>query len=386
MERRRQKEDITEGMYFKALGSNVDTVVVLGAGASRGDRMFEASAAPSPPPVDADFLQHIHLQGPTVSNVTAGLLAIAASEFGHIRGVGLEELLTRIESRLWFASKRHYAGLHSDPSSASSTFRAEDEQRLRDAREVAVSVLANSLRPWADIGGEFLAQSDHRDLVLALAPRDCIITFNYDTIVDRVLHDYRNNLWAPHLHMYLGQVPSVPRFWANTSPERPESDEGYDFRLLKMHGSVHFERELAPDAPELGSDSHWPGVILSDGPVANEPVIVPPLLNKRLEASALFSGIWSCAHNYLLDAQAILIVGYSAPTTDFLARALLSARRKDAKQIHIVAIVNSNRQHADTALNLIPKDRFHLATRIAVFDRFSDLHSMTTPFDEAPIK
>ena len=54
------------------------------------------------------------------------------------------------------------------------------------------------------------------------------------------------------------------------------------------------------------------------------PLIIPPTPNKPITATSLFKFLWTLAYEYMHEAKRIVIVGYSCPPTDTLARTMFS--------------------------------------------------------------
>lgn len=54
------------------------------------------------------------------------------------------------------------------------------------------------------------------------------------------------------------------------------------------------------------------------------PLIIPPLPQKPITSIAIFRYLWTYAHEYLYEAQNIIVAGYSLPPTDTLAVSLFS--------------------------------------------------------------
>ncbi len=67
------------------------------------------------------------------------------------------------------------------------------------------------------------------------------------------------------------------------------------------------------------------------------PLIIPPIPNKRITSSPIFSHLWTKAFEYLYEAKKIVIVGYSCPATDVMARSMFNQfHNKETTDIYIV--------------------------------------------------
>lgn len=141
-----------------------------------------------------------------------------------------------------------------------------------------------------------------------LTPGDVIITFNWDTLIERALV----NLGRPFdLH------------------ER-KSDR---VTILKLHGSLSWV--LVPEDVRLHDPSSvdW----LSTNVCCTKdhtyydvwdvldrsPFIVPPVVSKRPPAAPFLEDLWREAFNALVEAGPITVIGYSIPPDDLQARTLL---------------------------------------------------------------
>lgn len=180
--------------------------------------------------------------------------------------------------------------------------------------------------------------------------RATVITFNYDTLLERAVNacQFRDFgvLWD-------GRVRSCDVL--SHLPPRADQSEGgpySTFRLLKLHGSVSFHH--TPGDPKGGSLVRWP---LSDEwhlslPIPSmfdaaptpslpgkaeadderkqrllfgrEPFIVPPAASKNVFYGMPFvRGLWRQAREAIGEADHVYLVGYSLPETDLVTVGLL---------------------------------------------------------------
>ncbi len=137
---------------------------------------------------------------------------------------------------------------------------------------------------------------------------DVIITFNWDTLIERAL---------------LGQSKRVS-FQARSKDA---------VAVLKLHGSLSWV-----NLPDGASLKHPESVLwLEDRvictkdytyydiwDVLNEPpFIVPPIYSKRVPVGDFLRDIWHEAFNSIVDGGSLAFIGYSIPRDDLQARALL---------------------------------------------------------------
>lgn len=141
-----------------------------------------------------------------------------------------------------------------------------------------------------------------------LGPGDVVITFNWDTLVERAL-------------LRLGR------------PFDLRERKGDQVAILKLHGSLSWV--LVPDGVRLKDPSvvTW----LSDSVCQSKdhtyydiwdvldrpPFIVPPVASKRPPAAPFLEDLWQEAFNALVEAGRITVIGYSIPSDDLQARTLL---------------------------------------------------------------
>lgn len=159
---------------------------------------------------------------------------------------------------------------------------------------------------------------------------DAIITFNWDTLVERTLAE--DGRWCPvdgygFARELVQELPS--------GIQQPVSAAGpSDVVVLKLHGSYGWRclhDRFFVDGHEYLADFTFP---LLNAPVplrdAAEPrnyspsdlVLVYPSFFKHL-ARPVLTEIWTLASAHLWRASFVEVIGYSLPTSDSAARALL---------------------------------------------------------------
>lgn len=169
------------------------------------------------------------------------------------------------------------------------------------------------LHSFVDILDEYYFKNSRNDAA--------IITLNYDLTLEYALqhHGLLPNYFIDGQEI-LGRVP-----------------------LLKLHGSLNWaispegqllNWDLSKFLNEVGALKHGTdySLVVSKyffnnqtpfGPNISKPFIVPPTWNKGQHYRQI-GLIWKKAVDYLLQAQAIYIIGYSMPETDMFFRHLLS--------------------------------------------------------------
>lgn len=183
------------------------------------------------------------------------------------------------------------------------------------ARDDLVYLILRTLELGINWKALLEGETAHAHLARALAPQDCVITFNYDLQLDVALR------MGEHDSNYCLRVPDAV-LPAHHAP-----------RLLKLHGSANWFQCTncahvaisAPSAPldrflverfrEPCNSCHHMGTLA--------PIIVPPGWRKP-GVNDLLIPVWQRAVAELRDAQRLAIVGYSMPESDIFFRYLLA--------------------------------------------------------------
>lgn len=164
-----------------------------------------------------------------------------------------------------------------------------------------------------------------------------IITFNYDVIIDRILLERG---WSRQ-RIYFDRIASREA----DGTRRNTTDAFPDPLLLKLHGSLNwrctkknFENIITGKTHPTEKIPVWIDDSRLPTPHDNEsPLIIPPIPNKPITSSPIFRHLWTKAFEYLHSAKKIVIVGYSCPNTDVMARSIFSQfRNMNATDIYVV--------------------------------------------------
>lgn len=184
--------------------------------------------------------------------------------------------------------------------------------------------------------------------------RDVLITFNWDTLLDRAL--YESGHWHPDDGYGVDFDGFIDGGWRDVKPTTSA------LKLLKLHGSTNWfgpyvSRHLQTGARTwiatpttaykrwclidgrthfLAYKDRWrpgytpfsyffpPNDPVDDLPLM--PIIVPPQEHKDFqENGTLFGPIWTAAFDGLATAERLVVIGYSFPPTDGHAFELLDA-------------------------------------------------------------
>jgi hypothetical protein len=204
-----------------------------------------------------------------------------------------------------------------------------------------------------------------------------VISFNYDTIIERLVYKFRQLIRDEYgvMSSHLYRLPILDLSIRDI--EGGSVGHGYaeSFHLIKLHGSINwlfnlnrtsqeslvFQRIVASDSPKLDLFDRYRGDCDQETERRREqakkriignmlPFIIPPMSEKSgYYSHNIIQQIWSYARHAITEATEIYVMGYSLPTTDITSRLLFKevANRQDLK----VFLVNN-----DNSSEL--KDRF----------------------------
>src|SRR6266508_6074521 len=151
-----------------------ERVIILGAGATVGASFAEV--APVRPPLNADFFTQLQRVGVKHRAIVRAVINDVIDLFGPNFSLTLEDYFSQLESMIDAARLT--------PSGVAKLTRAD----LLDRRERLMKALAAVLEASTD---EAIRSGQgcklHRRLVECLRPRDTIISFNYDCVMDDAL-------------------------------------------------------------------------------------------------------------------------------------------------------------------------------------------------------
>jgi len=308
-------------------------VVVFGAGATRGG----LGTKKIPPPVDGDFFEIAgQIKGHGTPTLARKVLGDVRTLYGKIFDVGLENYYRDIETRAKISTFAKSANKPRD-------WKTRQENLEELIRRVVVHTTCESK------SGHLVPvrSRSHTDILRTLKKGDCIITFNYDLLIEESFRTA--NVWTP-IGGYGDDVHGVRSEWCqNWLGKRGGGVSTYsEIRLLKLHGSVNWT--LYKTGQIKLKDR--PFVVRTRGKstVFETVSILPPGWNKRIDRNP-YKKLWREARLKLEQCKTIVIIGYSLPETDVLARALFaevirlrSARRRYLKQLHLADPNNSVKQ------------------------------------------
>ena len=277
-----------------------NTVVILGAGASRGVSYEHLSSLPSP--LDGDFFDLLQRLDPrigdrkAVKNVLEAVSGLSREYWGSF-----EQAFYTLQMRAYLSRKLKVGGSFDSDSTVVTNFALCVHALLREAH------------------GKKSKCRYHESILTALGPSDSILTFNYDLVAERAMKlraESQSIRFEPSLYGLVGsgRVRKLPL-------------------LLKLHGSSNWRlRTASPTHPDkhfqvLTKD--WkdfdkaPGYMrISKRKTTAFPIFLP-FWEKRIEHMP-WVALWRTALRRLQMAENVMVWGYSMPSTDVKAYVLFT--------------------------------------------------------------
>jgi hypothetical protein len=340
----------------------IDTLYILGAGASKSltDRKSRSGTySRKTCPVDRDFIACIesHQRTKGWQSHTFESVKRAWLDYSEFTDQGLENAIMRRVGDYNLLSKIHPKRTRNQES---------NEDFLNNFSHLIADYLAgchanNSKRDRTFVNKVFPPTNSIESY------NNRIITFNYDTVIDR-----------PLLERFSARKLYFDRLVDNAKNgfKRAATQKFSEPLLLKLHGSINWRCERSYfDDIVLGkvNPSVKIPIWISDGrcpsPADKEsPLIIPPVPEKPITSASIFSFLWTLAYEYLHEAKRIVLVGYSCPSTDTLAKAMFCHFK--AKRAEEVVIVDPNPE-VITHYREMLKPGLSSTTRWTYFDDFA---------------
>lgn len=194
-----------------------------------------------------------------------------------------------------------------------------------------------------------------------------IVTFNHDLIIESVAAKLARHAGKWCLSSLYGHVgltnlnwPSG-RVWPNHTPTCPDRPP---FTLLKLHGSLNWFMTSPSATPPISTlfpaqrttRRIWVGnrseitidVQLRRGAGGRGrpiwftwPLVVPPIYDKqRITGMGLLQRVWDRAGTAILNAERLVLFGYSLPEADVLSKQLLRTAVRGNSSLNCVDLIN----------------------------------------------
>lgn len=343
-------------MYLDRIGYREKSVIVLGAGATRGAAFVDKLPA-ALPPLDKDFFtQAQRLSTSKPRKLLDKLISDVVATFGNNFSLTMEGYLTRLEQLSHVFDDYRFRG-RPGPN--------RYQQMRADFLQVLAALLDESV-------GRRPGCLYHERLVETLHGQDTIISLNYDWLIDYTLKTHGKGRWNPELGygvpVYVrGRRGGGTRYWACKDDNDQAIYPTRSIVLLKLHGSmIWFPVPPDRDPPRLELRTRW---WHQKGNLQFE--IAPPEWNKPTR-SGIYVPLWRKARKALREARGIIFIGYSLPEADLPVQALLTVD-SPARDLDLLITVNPDRD-ARKRIRSALQHRLGSRTRVLSFERFEDFY------------
>ena len=297
-----------------------ETLVVLGAGASRGASFVDPPHTLYKPPLDLDYFKLLAVSPAGRSAQARALLKYVRENYSATLDVSMELVFVELQGAAEF-----YRDFNID--------RGRISGRPQRTIEHFYKVLPQMLNRCITHECEF-----HNRLAAALQPKDAVISLNYDCLMDTALKDHGGRRWDPAVGYGL-RIVNGASAWRSWGPGRKATTP---IRLLKLHGSLNWRGKegrslLAHRTPYERATAKG--------------VVVPPLGRKPVSESP-FRRVWAEARIRLRSARRLIVIGYSLPPADYLVRALFRADLNPTRLTELL-VVDPSPEVADRFVQLL---------------------------------
>ena len=277
-----------------------NTVVVLGAGASRGVSYADDCVLPSP--LDDDFfdlLQRLNPRSDDKKAVRAVLARVATLPREYWRS--FERAFYTLQLKAYLSEKLGLDGTYESDNSVVTDFALCVHALLREAHGRKTKCLY------------------HEAILAPLEGSDSVITFNYDLVVERAMRgiaESRSASFGPWLYGF--KTSSTPR----RLPVLLKLHGSSNWRL-KASGTKDSEKQFQIRTKEWKDFDKAPGYTrIAKTEIAAFPIFLP-FWDKRIEQRPWVT-LWREALGKLSTAENLIVWGYSMPPTDVKAYLLFT--------------------------------------------------------------
>jgi hypothetical protein len=207
----------------------------------------------------------------------------------------------------------------------------------------------------------------HRALVRSLDARDVVVSFNYDCIIDAALRDVARRKWNPATGYGVSASGDLAA-WRKHAGTGRFPKQGH--RLLKPHGSLNWRV------------SEGSRLRLLRNPFQERPettlCIVPPLWQKSFDAFP-FHQVWLQARQALTTTKALVVIGYSLPTTDVYTQAML---RIDVQDLDFLLVANPDVESRNRIKRVL-RSALSSTTRVVELDSLAQVGQLLREHEAA---
>lgn len=197
-----------------------------------------------------------------------------------------------------------------------------------------------------------------------------IVTFNYDTLIERPLIERG----ISKKKIYFDRIATAK----GDGIRRNNNEKFLHPLVLKLHGSInwrcnrsYFDSIITGTVGgAIGREEIWVDDIGCPKPADyDSPLIIPPIPNKPITAASIFQHLWTLAYEYLHESEELIIVGYSCPPTDTLARTMFT--HFSAKNLKKITIVDPDAAALSRYRELVP-EKIASQAKWAYYSNFSE--------------
>lgn len=280
-----------------------ERLILLGAGATLGAK-FPNFTPECRPPLNADFFTQLQRITSKHQKLIKDVVADIVELFGSNFSLTLEDYFTHLEFLIDAVALGPSGGAYSSTE-------------LKAKRARLMGALAAVLEMSTDAGVRRAGGcSLHAALVAKLEPRDTVISFNYDCVLDHALRQHAAGRWSTrHGYAFPSEYEIVGGEAWDASPPAMASTKS--IHLLKLHGSLNWQ------LPERDGDAR---INVKKRLHSQRGIpyftVIPPVWNKTARDQHIFQVLWRNAERAIRMARQIAIVGFSFTPTDLHVQSL----------------------------------------------------------------
>ena len=174
-------------------------------------------------------------------------------------------------------------------------------------------------------------KGDYHSLIKKINHNDTIITFNWDTLLDKIL-----------LNNKKGQIRNLVDLIHNDRDPLTLNEPTDSYELsqkgiyLKLHGSVDWKYCSNKYCNAYNKIFTSKSKICGECYKQLNSLIIPPILNKQYRSYPFIEKLWKLAFEQLKFTHNLVIWGYKLPSTDFYSNWLLSKTKDNLKNVYII--------------------------------------------------
>lgn len=350
----------------------MDALFVFGAGATRGASFVDANKCPCLPPLDADFFTQLQrIQNKKYQELISEVMSSVVKLFGPNFDITMEMMFGILEHTERMIKATGATGGLRLPS-----YKKIRKQLIQAVAAVFEESLTEKNKTDATHSTlEARSCMHHTQFVKKiLKPRDTIISFNYDCLIDYSLRGAGRSKWNARYGYGIrqgrgGHQLKGDGYWQPIEGGKLIGEKN-TVKLFKLHGSLHFQVD--------NQNARGSAVTLKERPYTKQAgdnifSIIPPESNKKYD-SEWFRNLWIQARKAIAEARHIIVVGYSFPATDLHSSTLFRTGVKP-KNLRSLIVVNPDR-NARKRIRSIFREGLSERTKILSFDYLSEFTAL----------